>query len=109
MDGTLIDSTPGVIAAWQIWSTKYQLGDFTQIIHDAHGRRLQDSLKEYCGIADEKHLAVCVFNYMPHVDHINTARTKSFSSRRKSFVVGQLHYLVLRNLFISFVRIPKAK
>jgi len=56
MDGTLIDSTPGVIAAWEAWSVKYQLGDFTQIVHNAHGRRLQDSLKEYCGITDEHRL-----------------------------------------------------
>ena len=58
---TLVDSTPGVIAAWQTWSTKYQLGDFTQVLHNAHGRRLQDSLKEHCGITDEQSLAVRVF------------------------------------------------
>lgn len=59
---TLIDSTPGVIAAWQKWSIKYQLGDFSRVIHDAHGRRLQDSLKEFCGITDEQLLAVRVFD-----------------------------------------------
>lgn len=58
---TLIDSTPGVTAAWQTWSIKYQIGDFTRVIHDAHGRRPQDSLKEYCGIT-EQHLAVRVFD-----------------------------------------------
>jgi len=53
MDGTLIDSTPGVFAAWKTFAADYSLGDHIAITHDTHGRRLYDTLKEYCKIDDE--------------------------------------------------------
>ncbi|RXW18451.1 hypothetical protein EST38_g7404 [Candolleomyces aberdarensis] len=53
---TLIDSTPGVLKAWATFSNDYSLGDAERIAHDTHGRRLYDTLKEYCKIADEKRL-----------------------------------------------------
>ncbi|KAF8203761.1 HAD-like domain-containing protein [Pholiota molesta] len=56
MDGTLIDSTPGVLQAWKTFSTDYKLGDSATIAHATHGRRLYDTLKEYCGITDEGRL-----------------------------------------------------
>ncbi|KAF8973818.1 HAD-like domain-containing protein [Flammula alnicola] len=56
MDGTLIDSTPGVLQAWKTFSADYNLGDSTAIAHATHGRRLYDTLKEYCGINDEDRL-----------------------------------------------------
>ncbi|KAF9535764.1 HAD-like protein [Crepidotus variabilis] len=52
MDGTLIDSTPGVLSAWQTWSEKYNLGDGLEMAHKTHGRRLHDTLQEYCRIND---------------------------------------------------------
>jgi hypothetical protein len=55
---TLIDSTPGVVAAWKTWADKYNLGDSAEIAHNAHGRRLQDTLKDYCNITDEQRLSV---------------------------------------------------
>ncbi|KAF8238400.1 HAD-like protein [Tricholoma matsutake] len=56
MDGTLIDSTPGVFKAWEIFSEDYSLGDSAAITHATHGRRLDDTLKEYCQIEDEDKL-----------------------------------------------------
>ncbi|KAJ8091371.1 hypothetical protein PM082_015089 [Marasmius tenuissimus] len=56
MDGTLIDSTPGLIKAWEQFSEDYNLGDPAKIIHDTHGRRLSDTLKDICNIQDEKTL-----------------------------------------------------
>ncbi|PPQ67390.1 hypothetical protein CVT25_005969 [Psilocybe cyanescens] len=56
MDGTLIDSTPGVLKAWKTFSDDYNLGDSASVAHATHGRRLYDTLKEYCGITDEKYL-----------------------------------------------------
>ncbi|CAA7260006.1 unnamed protein product [Cyclocybe aegerita] len=56
MDGTLIDSTPGVLKAWETFSIDYNLGDSIAIAHATHGRRLYDTLKEYCGIIDENRL-----------------------------------------------------
>jgi len=53
MDGTLIDSTPGVLKAWHIFSNDYNLGDSATIAHATHGRRLYDTLKEYCGLVEE--------------------------------------------------------
>ncbi|KAF8912911.1 HAD-like domain-containing protein [Gymnopilus junonius] len=56
MDGTLIDSTPGVLKAWYTFSNDYNLGDSGSIAHATHGRRLYDTLKEYCGLVEEDHL-----------------------------------------------------
>ncbi|TFK76691.1 HAD-like protein [Pluteus cervinus] len=53
MDGTLIDSTPGVYRAWETFSRDYNLGDSETIAHNTHGRRLYDTLKEYCKIEEE--------------------------------------------------------
>lgn len=58
MPRTLIDSTPGVLAAWKIWADRYNLGDSTEIAHNTHGRRLQDTLKLFCNITDEQQLSV---------------------------------------------------
>ncbi|KAF9569814.1 HAD-like protein [Agrocybe pediades] len=56
MDGTLIDSTPGVLQAWHTFCRDYNLGDSDTVAHATHGRRLYDTLKEYCGIVDEERL-----------------------------------------------------
>lgn len=57
---TLIDSTPGVLQAWKTFARDYNLGDSEAVAHATHGRRLYDTLKEYCGITDEGHLLVCL-------------------------------------------------
>lgn len=54
---TLIDSTPGVLKAWQTFARDYNL-DAAQVAHASHGRRLYDTLKEYCHIVDEAKLEV---------------------------------------------------
>ncbi|KAG6869062.1 hypothetical protein C0993_004735, partial [Termitomyces sp. T159_Od127] len=53
---TLIDSTPGVLSAWETFANDYSLGDSAKIVHEAHGRRLYDTLKEYCRVDDEAKL-----------------------------------------------------
>ncbi|KAG6814442.1 hypothetical protein H0H92_007446 [Tricholoma furcatifolium] len=58
MDGTLVDSTPGVLAGWATFSKDYGLGDSEKVAHETHGRRLYDTLKEYCRIDDETKLQV---------------------------------------------------
>ncbi|TCD62951.1 hypothetical protein EIP91_006214 [Steccherinum ochraceum] len=55
MDGTLIDSTPGVLKAWEIFAADYGL-NAVQVAHETHGRRLYDTLREYCKIRDEETL-----------------------------------------------------
>ncbi|KAJ6501548.1 HAD-like domain-containing protein [Mycena vitilis] len=54
MDGTLIDSTPGVVKAWATFCQDYDLGDPAKVVHETHGRRLYDTLKEYCGISNDE-------------------------------------------------------
>ncbi|EGO02750.1 hypothetical protein SERLA73DRAFT_176106 [Serpula lacrymans var. lacrymans S7.3] len=55
MDGTLIDSTPGVMKAWDTFAKDYSL-NASQVAHASHGRRLYDTLKEFCRIDDEDRL-----------------------------------------------------
>ncbi|GFZ42413.1 hypothetical protein JCM24511_00128 [Saitozyma sp. JCM 24511] len=59
MDGTLIDSTPAVLATWQVFAEKYDL-DLTQVLKlpiASHGVRTADNLRRWCGIEDEERLA----------------------------------------------------
>lgn len=55
---TLIDSTPGVHKAWQTFAEDYNF-DAAAVAHASHGRRLYDTLKEFCKIDDEDKLLVC--------------------------------------------------
>jgi hypothetical protein len=54
---TLIDSTPGVMQAWHIFGKDYGF-DAEAVAQMTHGRRLYDTLKEYCHIDDEAKLHV---------------------------------------------------
>jgi beta-phosphoglucomutase-like phosphatase (HAD superfamily) len=54
----LIDSTPGVHQAWAIFSKDYGL-DAEEVARASHGRRLYDTLKEFCHIDDEMKLQAC--------------------------------------------------
>ncbi|KAJ6573998.1 HAD-like domain-containing protein [Mycena vulgaris] len=54
MDGTLIDSTPGLEKAWATFCTDYNLGDPVAVVHETHGRRLSDTLREYCGLVNDE-------------------------------------------------------
>lgn len=55
---TLIDSTPGVLKAWERFCDDYNLGNYVEVSHATHGRRLYDTLKELCHISDEETLQV---------------------------------------------------
>lgn len=83
---TLIDSTPGVLKAWHIFSNDYNLGDSATIAHATHGRRLYDTLKEYCGLVEED-LMVGEFFTLIFVNNINVMRlerNRSFRGRSHS-------------------------
>ncbi|TDL28904.1 HAD-like protein [Rickenella mellea] len=56
MDGTLIDSTPGVMVAWNNFASIYGF-DAAVVARKSHGRRLEDTLKEFCKIEDEDKLS----------------------------------------------------
>ncbi|KAI4526193.1 HAD-like protein [Schizophyllum commune Loenen D] len=52
MDGTLIDSTPGVNGAWEIFRKDYPGIDMDQVLSSAHGVRTVDNLRIHCGLTD---------------------------------------------------------
>lgn len=54
---TLIDSTPGVLHAWDEFRKQYTHLP-SNIAHLTHGRRLTDTLREHCNITDEEELKV---------------------------------------------------
>ncbi|EJT49331.1 glycerol-1-phosphatase [Trichosporon asahii var. asahii CBS 8904] len=56
MDGTLLDSTPGVEATWEQYKEKYDL-DLDEVLKHAHGMRTQDNMKNWCGIKGEEESA----------------------------------------------------
>lgn len=51
MDGTLINSSPAVVKAWNIFAETYPL-DLDDILRSAHGMRTIDVLKKWCHITD---------------------------------------------------------
>ncbi|KZP00713.1 phosphatase [Calocera viscosa TUFC12733] len=55
MDGTLVDSTPGVVQAWKNFSIKYGF-DAEEVTNATHGARLVDSLRLYCHLTDEEEI-----------------------------------------------------
>ncbi|KAF8631607.1 hypothetical protein AX15_002354 [Amanita polypyramis BW_CC] len=56
MDGTLVDSTTGVIGAWQTFAKSYPHIDISDILSSSHGVRTIDNLRKYCGIQDPQEL-----------------------------------------------------
>jgi hypothetical protein len=67
---TLIDSTPGVLQAWAIFAKDYGL-DAQAVAQATHGRRLYDTIKEYCHVEDEAKLQV---PYMASLDGVTLTR-----------------------------------
>ncbi|KAF4575089.1 HAD-like Sugar Phosphate Phosphatase [Pleurotus pulmonarius] len=56
MDGTLLDSTAGVVGAWEKFKETYPGIDIHKILDTAHGVRTVDNLKNYCGLTDPDEL-----------------------------------------------------
>jgi len=52
MDGTLVDSTPGVVGAWNLFRQTYPTIDVHHILSSSHGVRTVDNLRNHCGIQD---------------------------------------------------------
>ncbi|EJD01137.1 phosphatase [Fomitiporia mediterranea MF3/22] len=56
MDGTLVDSTQGVIGAWHFFKERYPHIDVEKILDTAHGVRTVDNLRHHCGVTDPDEL-----------------------------------------------------
>ncbi|KAG8904719.1 hypothetical protein FRB99_001305 [Tulasnella sp. 403] len=48
MDGTLIDSTGGVLGAWEYWGQKNPHLNIEEILQTCHGVRTIDNLRKWC-------------------------------------------------------------
>lgn len=62
MDGTLIDSTPGVLIAWDSFGREYGF-DGAAAAHDGHGRRLTESLVEKCNLETPEQIAAAILRF----------------------------------------------
>jgi len=62
MDGTLIDSTPGVVAAWDRFGREYGF-DGAAAAHGAHGRRLAETLGERCKLETPEQIEAAVTRF----------------------------------------------
>jgi len=56
MDGTLIDSTAGVVGAWEEFAKMYPDINVKDILSSAHGVRTVENLRKYCGVTDPDEL-----------------------------------------------------
>ncbi|KAH9053300.1 phosphatase [Lactarius vividus] len=58
MDGTLIDSTPGVVAAWELFAETYPTINVQEILKNTHGVRTIETVRMFCGVTDPEKLEV---------------------------------------------------
>jgi len=63
MDGTLVESTPAVIGAWEEFSKTYPHLDLTEVLQHSHGIRTIENLRNFCKITHEEHLAAEVVRF----------------------------------------------
>ncbi|KAI0677042.1 phosphatase [Trametes maxima] len=56
MDGTLVDSTDGVVGAWELFATRYPGLNVDQVLSSSHGVRTVENLRLHCGITDPDEL-----------------------------------------------------
>ncbi|KAH9927185.1 phosphatase [Epithele typhae] len=56
MDGTLVDSTDGVVGAWEHFKEKYPGLNVDQVLSSSHGVRTVENLKLHCSITDPDEL-----------------------------------------------------
>ncbi|KAI0700778.1 phosphatase [Cytidiella melzeri] len=56
MDGTLVDSTEGVVDAWNVFAKTYPAIDVPQVLSTSHGVRTVENLRRHCGIEDPEEL-----------------------------------------------------
>jgi len=63
MDGTLIDSTPGVAGAWELFAETYPAINVQEILKITHGVRTVETLKTFCGITDPEKLMLEVARF----------------------------------------------
>ncbi|OBZ77173.1 Sugar phosphatase YfbT [Grifola frondosa] len=56
MDGTLVDSTEGVVGAWELFAETYPGLDVHDILSSSHGVRTVENLRVHCGIEDPDEL-----------------------------------------------------
>ncbi|KJA29361.1 hypothetical protein HYPSUDRAFT_32773 [Hypholoma sublateritium FD-334 SS-4] len=115
---TLIDSTPGVLQAWKTFSSDYNLGDSSTIAHATHGRRLYDTLKEYCGITDDARLLEEIDRFEDQVieggpqalpgasDLVSQLSSQSSSSSRWTIVTSASNGYAPRALKRSGITLP---
>ncbi|KAA1468790.1 phosphatase [Dentipellis sp. KUC8613] len=52
MDGTLIDSTAGVVGAWELFRETYPWIDVDDILSSSHGVRTVENLQRHCKLDD---------------------------------------------------------
>ncbi|BEJ17184.1 hypothetical protein CspHIS471_0605850 [Cutaneotrichosporon sp. HIS471] len=56
MDGTLLDSTPAVVATWEQYAREFNL-DLEHVLKTSHGQRTVDNMQIFCKITEPEALA----------------------------------------------------
>jgi hypothetical protein len=77
---TLIDSTPGVLVAWDSFGREYGF-DGAAAAHDGHGRRLAESLVEKCKLETPEQVAVRPQHYTNPLPLWGTTHTPAMCCR----------------------------
>ncbi|GMK57538.1 hypothetical protein CspeluHIS016_0403720 [Cutaneotrichosporon spelunceum] len=62
MDGTLLDSTPAVVATWEQYAREFNL-DLDHVLKTSHGQRTVDNMQIFCKITDPTALACEVVRF----------------------------------------------
>ncbi|KAH8978861.1 HAD-like domain-containing protein, partial [Lactarius hatsudake] len=63
MDRTLTDSTPGVVAAWELFAETYPVINVQEILKNTHGVCTVETIKMFCGVTDPEKLDMEVTHF----------------------------------------------
>lgn len=96
--------------AWATFARDYHLGDSDAVVHATHGRRLYDTLKEYCRIDDEAKLRVRfakTLSYFVYQNFVNL-RKRSIDLKTRSYKAAPWSFpepphWFLRLLFVTII------
>lgn len=72
MDGTLIDSTPALVAAWAEFSEKYNL-DYNHVINTCHGHRATENMRRFIPYLTDDQVEAEALNFENRIIEIATA------------------------------------
>ncbi|GBE80026.1 predicted protein [Sparassis crispa] len=102
MDGTLVDSTAGVVGAWSLFAESYPGINVHEILSSSHGVRTVDNLRIHCGVEDPEELQREAVRFEEAI-----VSTSSLNGRRGIVALPGAHEII--DDLLSVAKFPKPR